>query len=66
MLTIARMVFAVVLIATGLLMIIFGDPWGSVAFNLLPDSEVEEWLSLFIPFLPIFLIGVGATILVRR
>lgn len=66
MLTIARKVIAVVMIVTGLLMIVLGDSWGSAAFNLLPDSEVQEWLSLVTPFLPVFLMGVGAAAYVER
>lgn len=62
MLRLARLFVAAVLILTGLYLAIFGDAWGPRVFELLSDSTLGEWLGLIVPFLPMAIIGLGATL----
>ena len=66
MLELAKPSIAVALVAAGLWLAAFGNAWAPGAFELLPTSEVGAWLELFVPFLPMLLIGLGAALFVRR
>jgi hypothetical protein len=61
----AKALFGSALVVSGLVLIVFGNAWAPAAFDLLPDSEMGLWLELFVPFLPMALIGIGAVIYVR-
>ena len=58
--------FGCALVLSGLVLIVFGNAWAPTAFDLLPDSEMGLWLELFVPFLPIALIGIGVVMCLRR
>ena len=60
-----RLVFSVAMVLTGLYLMVFGNTWGPVVFDWLPDSETGAWLELVVPFLPMLFIGAGAVIYVK-
>jgi len=57
-----KLLFAVAMIMTGLLMVIFGNTWGSLVFELLAGSEIGLWLEHIVPFLPMAVIGFGTVL----
>ena len=64
MLELAKPAVAVALVAVGLWLAAFGNAWAPGAFGLLPASELGAWLELFVPFLPMLPIGLGAALFV--
>lgn len=66
MLRSARMIVAIALVLTGLYLALFGNAWGSWAFELLPDSEFGSWVELIVPFLPMAFISAGAVLYTRN
>ena len=61
----AKTAIAAALIAAGLWLVAFGNAWAPGAFELLPASELGAWPELFVPFLPMPLIGLGALLFIR-
>lgn len=55
---------AAIMILTGLLMVVFGNAWGAPVFELLAGSETGLWLEHLVPFMPMVIIGLGATLFV--
>lgn len=51
--------------AAGLLMMAFGNAWAPAALDLLAGSTVGAWLELVLPLLPLGLIALGVSLLVR-
>ena len=66
MLELAKPATAAALVAAGLWLAAFGNAWAPGAFALLPASELGAWLELFVPFLPMLPIGLGAALFVGR
>ncbi len=64
MLKLAIPLVAVVLVLIGLYLAAFGNAWGPRVFEVLPDSELGEWVGLVVPFLPMAIIGLGAALFV--
>ncbi len=62
MLKIAKPLIAVVMVLTGLYVVVFGNSWAPIAFELLAGSEIGAWLELVVPFLPMVFIGLGAVL----
>ena len=59
----AKQLVAVALVLTGLFMVVFGNSWAPLAFELMAGSEIGAWLEHFVPFLPMAIIGSGAALL---
>ena len=57
-----RLLIAAALVLTGLYLLVFGNTWAPIAFELLADSEIGAWLELIVPFLPMVFIGIGAAL----
>ena len=57
-----RRLIAVTLVLMGLFLAVFGNSWGPLVFELLPDSELGLWIELIVPFLPMVFIGFGAVL----
>ena len=66
MIRLARTFVGAVIVSTGLYMAVFGNAWAPIVFELLPASDVGDWLELFVPFLPMALIAVGVAIFFWR
>jgi len=66
MLKLVKPLMAAVLVLTGLYLAVFGNAWGPRIFELLSDSELGNWVSLIVPFLPMVIIGLGAALFVSR
>jgi hypothetical protein len=64
MLSVMKSVLAALFVLIGLYMAAHGDSWAPATFKLLAEPEPGAWLEHFIAFLPIFLIGIGATVYV--
>ena len=64
MLRLTKTLAALILVGTGLYLAVFGNAWGPLAFEWLPDTETGFWLELIVPFVPILFIGLGAALLV--
>ena len=62
----AKQFVAVALVLTGMFMVVFGNSWAPLAFELMTGSEVGAWLEHFVPFLPMVIIGSGAALLVSN
>ena len=62
----ARQLVAVALVVAGLLMVVFGNSWAPLAFELMAGSEIGAWLEHFVPFLPMAIIGSGAALFVSN
>ncbi len=58
----ARLLIAVVLVLMGLYLAAFGSSWAPLVLELLPNSEFGAWLELIVPFLPMLIIGFGASL----
>ena len=59
-----KWLLATAMILTGLYLAVFGNTWGSIAFELLEGSEIGAWTELIVPFLPMVFIGFGAALFV--
>jgi len=64
MLNLTKTLIAVVMVIIGLYLAAFGNAWGPRVFEVLPDSELGEWVGLVVPFLPMAIIGLGAALFV--
>jgi hypothetical protein len=62
----AQLFMAVALVLIGLYLATFGNSWAPMVLELLPASELGEWLELIVPFLPMAFIGFGAALLVSH
>ena len=58
-------IIAAAIVLLGLAMILFGKRWGNALFDKMPATELYNWLSLGVPFIPLFLLGIGACLYVR-
>jgi len=61
-LTNVKLLLASVMILAGLFMVVFGNAWGQIVFELMADSEIGLWIEHFVPFLPMVIIGLGAVL----
>jgi hypothetical protein len=66
--TIAQLktLIAIAMLVVGLYLIVLGNTWAPHTFEMLPDNEFGSWVELFVPFLPIVFIGLGAALYVSR
>ena len=61
-LTKVKLLVATVMVLAGLYMVVFGDAWGQIVFELMAGSETGLWVEHFVPFLPMAIIGFGAAL----
>ena len=61
-----KQLVAVALVLVGLFMVVFGNYWAPLAFELMAGSEIGAWLEHFVPFLPMAIIGSGAALFVSN
>ena len=59
-----KLLIGIAMVLTGLFMVVFGNVWGSVVFELTAGSEWGAWLEHFVPFFPMLVIGTGAALYV--
>lgn len=52
------------LIGAGLVLALWGNLWAPWAFRILGGWAIGAWIELFVPFLPMALIGFGAMLFV--
>ncbi|MFT5140166.1 MAG: hypothetical protein ACI9H8_002071 [Lysobacterales bacterium] len=58
----AKSFVSIALILTGLLMVMFGNFWAPITFQVLASSETGAWMEHFIAFFPLAIIGVGGAL----
>jgi hypothetical protein len=59
------MILAAALVGTGVFGITFGSLWAPSALALFARNEVAQYFEIVVPFLPIFLVALGAFLGVR-
>lgn len=52
-------------VGAGIFAIAFGSLWATAALDLFGENEAVRHFELVVPFLPIFLIAIGAHLVVR-